>query len=86
MKITIVLKDDILEEAIRLTKIKDKTALIHTGLEALIQNYSKKRLIEFKGINKNVNWNSFFKKHTAIEPKNSGISAAKLIRKIRDNE
>lgn len=33
-----------------------------------------------------VHWKTFFAKHPAIKPQKSGISAAKLIRKIRDEE
>lgn len=52
MRTTIILKDNILKEAMRLSKIKEKTALIHAGLNALIQNYTKKRLIELGGSDK----------------------------------
>ena len=52
MRTTIIIKDDILKEAMRLSKIKEKTALVHAGLEALIQNYVKKRLIALGGADK----------------------------------
>jgi hypothetical protein len=44
MKTTLNIKDEILEGAIRLTGIKDKTSLVNKGLEALIALESSKRL------------------------------------------
>lgn len=44
MKTTINIDDSLLGEARRLTKIKEKTALVHAGLEALIARESARRL------------------------------------------
>lgn len=49
MRTTIILKDDLLKKAIELTGIREKTAVIHKGLEALIQNASIERLIKLGG-------------------------------------
>lgn len=49
MRTTIILKDDILKEAQKATGIKEKTALIHRGLEALIQEAAISRLIKMGG-------------------------------------
>ena len=49
MRTTIVLKDALYREAARLTGIKEKTALIHAGLEALIQRKSAERLAALEG-------------------------------------
>ena len=44
MRTTINIDDEILEKASRLTGIKEKTALVRMGLEALISCESSKRL------------------------------------------
>ena len=44
MKTTLNIDDDLLAEARRLTRIEEKTALIHAGLEALIARESARRL------------------------------------------
>ena len=44
MKTTLNIDDDLLAEARRLTRIEEKTALVHAGLEALIARESAKRL------------------------------------------
>lgn len=49
MKTTVILKEDLIEKARRLTQIQEKTSLIHEGLRALIEKYSKKRLAELGG-------------------------------------
>ena len=43
------LRDDLLAEAAELTGIKEKTALIHAGLEQLIQSEVNRRLIALGG-------------------------------------
>lgn len=49
MKTTIILKDNLIEKARRLTHIQEKTALIHEGLRALIEKASAKRLASLGG-------------------------------------
>jgi len=51
MRTTIILKEELLKKAIELTGIKEKTALIHLGLEALIRQAAADRLIKFGGTN-----------------------------------
>ncbi|MCH9029228.1 MAG: type II toxin-antitoxin system VapB family antitoxin [Bacteroidetes bacterium] len=52
MRTTLNIKDDILEKAIRLTGIKEKTSLVNKGLEALIALESSKRLAKLGGTEK----------------------------------
>jgi di/tripeptidase len=52
MKTTMNLNMDLVNKAMELTKIKEKTALVHAGLEALITDYSRKRLIALGGTDK----------------------------------
>ena len=49
MKTTMNLDMELIRKAMELTKIKEKTALVHAGLEALIADYSRKRLIALGG-------------------------------------
>ncbi len=49
MRTTVILKDDLVKKAMELTKIKEKTALIHAGLEALIALHARQRLISLGG-------------------------------------
>lgn len=49
MRTTIIIKDDILKDAIELSGIKEKTALIHAGLKALIEKKAAERLIALGG-------------------------------------
>lgn len=51
MRTTIVLKDALVEKAQELTHIKEKTALIHAGLEALITKHARERLVALGGSN-----------------------------------
>lgn len=44
MRTTLNIDDEVLEKASRLTGIKEKTALVRLGLEALIARESSKRL------------------------------------------
>ena len=52
MRTTIILKDDILKKAQEATGIKEKTGLIHMGLEALIRQAAIERLIKMGGTDK----------------------------------
>ena len=49
MRTTLILKPELLEKAANLTLIKEKTALIHEGLKALIEKYSAQRLAAIGG-------------------------------------
>jgi Arc/MetJ family transcription regulator len=49
MRTTIIIKDDVLERARELTGIEEKTALIHAGLQALIEKKARERLIALGG-------------------------------------
>ena len=44
MRTTLILRDDLVDRARRLTGIAEKTALVHAGLEALIALESARRL------------------------------------------
>jgi len=44
MRTTIIIKEDVLAKASALTGVKEKTALVHMGLEALIARASAVRL------------------------------------------
>lgn len=49
MRTTLILKEDILARAAELTGVKEKTALVHLGLEALIAKASALRLARLGG-------------------------------------
>lgn len=49
MRTTLILKEDVLAKASELTGIKEKTALVHLGLEALIAKASALRLARLGG-------------------------------------
>jgi hypothetical protein len=49
MRTTLIIKDDMLSKASELTGVKEKTALIHLGLEALIAKASAMRLARLGG-------------------------------------
>jgi Arc/MetJ family transcription regulator len=49
MRTTMILNDDLIEEARRLTGLTEKTAIVHAGLEALIARESARRLAELGG-------------------------------------
>jgi len=49
MKTTLNLKEELIKKAQKLTGIKEKTALIHMGLRALIQQIVRERLIKLGG-------------------------------------
>ena len=54
MRTTLNIDDEILEKASRLTGIKEKTALVRLGLEALIARESSKRLAKLGGTEKDL--------------------------------
>ncbi len=54
MRTTLNIDDDILEKASRLTGIKEKTALVRLGLEALIARESSNRLAKLGGTEKDL--------------------------------
>jgi Arc/MetJ family transcription regulator len=49
MKTTLNIHDDLLARARRLTRIDERTALVHAGLEALIARESARRLAALGG-------------------------------------
>ena len=49
MRTTLIIDDTLMAEARRLTRIDEKTALVHAGLEALIARESAKRLAALGG-------------------------------------
>lgn len=49
MRTTVNLDDELLEEARRLTGTQERTALLHAGLEALIERESARRLARLGG-------------------------------------
>lgn len=52
MRTTLNIEDDLLEKAIKITGIKEKTALVKLGLEALIARESARRLAKLGGTQK----------------------------------
>ncbi len=52
MRTTLNIDDAILKKASMLTGIKEKTALVRVGLEALIAHETRKRLAELGGTEK----------------------------------
>jgi Arc/MetJ family transcription regulator len=49
MRTTLILSDDAMAKASALTGVKEKTALVHLGLEALIAKMSAARLARLGG-------------------------------------
>lgn len=49
MKTTIYIDDSLIEKARRLSAMKEKTAIVHAGLEALVQKLAAERLIYLAG-------------------------------------
>lgn len=49
MRTTVIIKDEVLKQAAEMTGINEKTALLHAGLEALIEKKARERLIAFGG-------------------------------------
>lgn len=54
MRTTLNLDDALLREAATLTGIKEKTALIHLGLNTLIERENAKRLAKLSGTEKEI--------------------------------
>ncbi len=54
MRTTLIIKDDLLERARELTGIREKTALVHAGLEALIAREAGRRLAALGGTQPNL--------------------------------
>jgi Arc/MetJ family transcription regulator len=52
MRTTLIIEDDLIEKASRLTGVKEKTSLVRLGLEALIARESGKRLAKLGGTEK----------------------------------
>ena len=49
MRTTLILRDDLMARAARLAGLKEKTALVHAGLEALVEKLSRRRLAALGG-------------------------------------
>lgn len=49
MRTTLVLRDELVNRAMEMTGTREKTALIHQGLEALIEKKSRERLAALGG-------------------------------------
>jgi len=49
MRTTLLLDDGLVQEARRLTGLREKTAIVHAGLEALIARESARRLAALGG-------------------------------------
>ena len=49
MRTTLIIDDQLYEEAVRLTGVKEKTALLRESLKALIQRESARRLSQLGG-------------------------------------
>ena len=54
MRTTLNIDDEMLKKAAMLTGVKEKTSLIHLGLEALIARESSKRLAALGGTEKDI--------------------------------
>ena len=49
MRTTLIIDDELLERAQKLTGLKEKTAVVHAGLDALIARESARRLAALRG-------------------------------------
>jgi len=54
MRTTLNIEDDLLDQASKMTGIKEKTTLVKLGLEALIARESAKRLAKLGGTEKHL--------------------------------
>jgi Arc/MetJ family transcription regulator len=54
MRTTLNIEDRLLDKAVKLTGIKEKTSLVRLGLEALIARESSKRLAKLGGTEKKI--------------------------------
>lgn len=52
MRTTLIIEDDLIEKASRLTGVKEKTSLVRLGLQALIARESGRRLAKLGGTEK----------------------------------
>lgn len=52
MRTTLILDDEIVKQASELTGVTEKTSLVRMGLESLIAQENRKRLIAFSGTQK----------------------------------
>ncbi|HNS56129.1 MAG TPA: type II toxin-antitoxin system VapB family antitoxin [Smithellaceae bacterium] len=52
MRTTLNIEDDLIDKAIKITGIKEKTTLVKLGLEALIARESARRLAKLGGTQK----------------------------------
>ena len=52
-KTTLNIREDLLQEAAEVTGVREKTALIHLGLETLIKNAARARLAKLGGTLRN---------------------------------
>ena len=52
MRTTLIIEDNLIEKASRLTGVKEKTSLVRLGLEALIARESGRRLAKLGGTEK----------------------------------
>lgn len=50
MRTTLVLDDDLVADARRLTGVEEKAALVREGLKALIERESARRLVKLGGV------------------------------------
>lgn len=55
MRTTLNIEDELLDQATRLTGVKEKTALVRMGLQVLIARESGKRLARLGGTEKQLN-------------------------------
>jgi Arc/MetJ family transcription regulator len=49
MRTTLVLREDLVEAAFKATGVREKTRLIHLGLEALVERAAREKLIRLGG-------------------------------------
>jgi Arc/MetJ family transcription regulator len=54
MRTTLNINDHLLKEAMKFTGIKEKTALVHAGLEALVSREAGRRLAAMGGTQKDI--------------------------------
>jgi Arc/MetJ family transcription regulator len=52
MRTTIIIRDELLQRASEMTGLTEKTALIHAGLQALIEKKARERLVALGGSGK----------------------------------
>ena len=52
MKVTLILKDELVKKAMEVTNVKEITALVHMGLEVLIEKKRRERLVALGGLEK----------------------------------